>query len=103
MPGRARREAQNSMLANGREHATCRAWQQNFVTVANGNLAGLGLVAGDRTPLAAAQTTWAAACPARVTAAAATASTRPGHSPAPASRRCPSGRPPGLLSLLDML
>jgi hypothetical protein len=30
------------------------AWQQNFVTYANANLAALGLVAGDMTPITAA-------------------------------------------------
>lgn len=33
------------------------AWQQNFVTVANANLAGLGLVVGDLAAITAAQTT----------------------------------------------
>lgn len=33
-------------------------WQAAFVTYANANLAGLGLVAGDMTPITAAQTTW---------------------------------------------
>ncbi len=47
------------------------AWQSNFVTYANANLAGLGLVAGDMTPITAAQTTWASAFPAHVTAQAA--------------------------------
>jgi len=31
------------------------AWQQNFVSVANANLAGLGLVAGDMTAITPAQ------------------------------------------------
>ncbi len=52
------------------------AWQQNFVTYASANLAGLGLVAGDMTPITAAQTTWASAYPAHVTAAAAAISAR---------------------------
>lgn len=52
------------------------AWQQNFVTYASANLAGLGLVAGDMTPITAAQTTWASAYPAHVTAAAAATSAR---------------------------
>jgi hypothetical protein len=52
------------------------AWQQNFVSVANANLAGLGLVAGDMTPITAAQTTWGTTYPAHVTAAAAATSAR---------------------------
>jgi len=52
------------------------AWQANFVSYANANLAGLGLVAGDMTPITAAQTTWASAFPAHVTAAAAAQSAR---------------------------
>ena len=47
------------------------AWQQNFVTYANAHLVDLGLVAGDLTPITAAQTTWGTAYPAHVTAAAA--------------------------------
>ena len=42
------------------------AWQANFVTYANANLAGLGLVAGDMTPITAAQTTWASTYPAHI-------------------------------------
>lgn len=42
------------------------AWQTNFVAYANANLAGLGLVAGDMTPITAAQTTWASTYPAHV-------------------------------------
>ena len=37
------------------------AWQQNFVTCANANLAALGLVASDMTPVTNAQSTWASA------------------------------------------
>ena len=51
--------------------ANFQAWQSNFVTFANANLAALGLVAADMTPVTAAQTTWAAAFPAHITAAAA--------------------------------
>lgn len=52
------------------------AWQTNFVTYANANLAALGLVAGDMTPITAAQTTWASTYPAHVTAQAAAQSAR---------------------------
>ena len=34
------------------------SWQVNFVTYLSANLAGLGLVAGDLTPITAAQTPW---------------------------------------------
>jgi hypothetical protein len=51
--------------------AEFQAWQNNFVTYANANLAALGLVAGDMTPVTAAQTTWSTAFPAHVTAVAA--------------------------------
>ncbi len=34
------------------------AWQLNFVTYANANLIGLGLVAGDMTPITTAQAPW---------------------------------------------
>ena len=44
------------------------AWQANFVTYANANLAALGLVAADMTPVTAAQTTWNSAFPAHVAA-----------------------------------
>lgn len=43
-------------------------WQSNFVTYANANLAALGLVAADMTPITTAQTTWATAFPAHITA-----------------------------------
>ncbi len=36
--------------------ASFHAWQSNFVTYANGNLAALGLVAADMTPITTAQT-----------------------------------------------
>jgi hypothetical protein len=42
------------------------AWRQSFVAVANANLAGLGLVAGDLTPITGAQTTWGTAHPGHV-------------------------------------
>ena len=44
------------------------AWQANFVTYANANLAALGLVAADMTPVTAAQTSWNSAFPAHVAA-----------------------------------
>ena len=34
------------------------AWLDNFVTYATANLANLGLVAGDLTPVTTAQTAW---------------------------------------------
>lgn len=40
--------------------ASFQAWQVNFVTYANANLAALGLVAADMTPVTTAQTAWAA-------------------------------------------
>ena len=46
------------------------AWQHNYVTYANAHLVELGLVAGDLTPITAAETTWAAAFPAHVNGAA---------------------------------
>lgn len=48
--------------------ASFQAWQSNFVTYANANLAALGLTAADMTPITAAQTTWATAFPAHVAA-----------------------------------
>jgi len=54
------------------------SWLVNFVTYANANLAALGLVAGDMTPVTAAQTTWNAAFPAHVAAAANALSARQG-------------------------
>jgi hypothetical protein len=47
------------------------AWQANFVSVVNGNLAGYGLVAGDMTPVTAGQTAWNTSFPAHLTAQAA--------------------------------
>lgn len=49
--------------------ANFQAWQTNFVTYANANLAALGLVAADMTPVTTAQTAWQTAFPAHVTAA----------------------------------
>lgn len=46
------------------------SWQVNFVTYANANLAALGLVAADMTPITAAQTAWATGFPAHVAAVA---------------------------------
>lgn len=51
--------------------ANFQAWQANFVAYANANLAALGLVAADMTPVTLAQTAWNVAFPAHVTAAAA--------------------------------
>ena len=48
--------------------ANFQAWQSNFVTYANANLAALGLVAADMAPITAAQTTWNTAFPAHVAA-----------------------------------
>ena len=45
-------------------------WQANFVTYANANLAALGLVAADLTPIVAAQPTWTASLTAHVAAQA---------------------------------
>ena len=49
--------------------ANFQAWQSNFVIYANANLAALGLVAADMTPVTTAQTGWATAFPAHVAAA----------------------------------
>lgn len=49
--------------------ANFQAWQTNFVSYANANLAALGLVAGDMTPVTTAQTAWQTAFPAHVAAA----------------------------------
>lgn len=46
--------------------ASFQAWQSNFVTYANANLAALGLVAADMTPVTTAQTGWATAFPAHL-------------------------------------
>lgn len=43
-------------------------WQNAFVTYANANLIGLGLVAGDMTPVTTAQTAWNAAYTAHIAA-----------------------------------
>ncbi|HYF13860.1 MAG TPA: hypothetical protein VD971_02175 [Phycisphaerales bacterium] len=43
-------------------------WQNNFVTYANANLAALGLVAADMSPITSAQSTWATNFPAHVAA-----------------------------------
>jgi hypothetical protein len=48
--------------------ASFQAWQNQFVTYANANLAALGLVAADMTPVTAAQATWSTAFPAHVAA-----------------------------------
>ena len=48
--------------------AAFNAWLDNFVTYATANLANLGLVAGDLTPVTTAQTAWATALSAHVTA-----------------------------------
>lgn len=44
--------------------ANFQAWQSNFVIYANANLAALGLVAADMTPVTTAQTGWTTAFPA---------------------------------------
>ena len=54
-----------------RADPTFDAWQANFVSVVSGNLAGHGLVAGDLTPVTAAQTAWNTSFPAQQTALAA--------------------------------
>lgn len=51
-------------------------WQTNLVTYANANLAGLGLVLGDLTPITNAQTAWASSYTAHITAQAAAQSAR---------------------------
>jgi hypothetical protein len=43
-------------------------WQDNFVSYANAHLAGLGIIAGDMTPVTAAQTVWKAAYAAHLAA-----------------------------------
>ena len=48
--------------------ASFQAWQSNFVTYANANLAALGLTAADMAPITAAQGGWATAFPAHVAA-----------------------------------
>ena len=49
--------------------ASFQAWQNNFVVFANANLAALGLVAADMTPVTTAQTAWNTAFPAHIAAA----------------------------------
>ncbi len=49
--------------------ANFNAWQTNFVAYANANLAALGLVAADMTPVTGAQTNWLLAFPAHIAAA----------------------------------
>lgn len=61
-----------------RGDAEFNGWLANFVTYANANLAGLGLVAGDMTPVTTAQTTWNTKYPAHIAAAAAAVSAREG-------------------------
>ena len=51
--------------------ASFQAWQNNFVVFANANLAALGLVAADMTPVTTAQTAWSTAFPAHIAAKAA--------------------------------
>ncbi|MBL8880099.1 MAG: hypothetical protein JNG88_13355 [Phycisphaerales bacterium] len=48
--------------------ANFQAWQSNFVTYANANLAALGLTAADMAPITSAQSGWATAFPAHVAA-----------------------------------
>ncbi len=48
--------------------ASFQAWQSQFVTFANANLAALGLVAADMTPITTAQAAWTTAFPAHVAA-----------------------------------
>ena len=48
--------------------ASFQAWQSNFVTYANANLAALGLTAADMAPITSAQSGWATAFPAHVAA-----------------------------------
>ncbi len=52
------------------------SWQSNLVTYASANLAGLGLILGDLTPLTTAQTAWASSYPAHITAQASAQSAR---------------------------
>ncbi len=68
-------------------------WQQNFVSYANANLAALGLVAADMTPITAGQAVWTSAYPAHVSAQAAAESAtaakdgaRPSFAPAGARK-----------------
>ncbi len=60
--------------------AAFNGWLDNFVTYATANLANLGLVAGDMTPITTAQTAWATSLSAHVTAQqAAKSATQPGR------------------------
>lgn len=52
------------------------AWQINFITYASANLAGLGLVAGDLTPVTSQQLAWSIQYPAHITAQAGAQSAR---------------------------
>ncbi len=61
-----------------RGDAEFNGWRANFDIYANANLAGLGLVAGDMTPVTTAQTTWNTKYPAHVAAAAAAIAAREG-------------------------
>lgn len=51
-------------------------WQQNYTTTANANLAALGLVASDMTPITAAATVWASSYTSHVAAQASAVSAR---------------------------
>ena len=51
-------------------------WQSNFVTYANANLAALGLVAGDMTPVTTAQSAWSSNYAEHLTAVTAALSAR---------------------------
>ena len=65
---RSLQDAASFIPANDTE---LQAWLANFVTVLNANLATVGLVAGDITPLTTAQTNFNASITAQVTAEAA--------------------------------
>ena len=80
-----------------RGDAELNGWLANFVTCANANLAGLGLVAGDMTPVATAQTAWHSKYPAHVAAAAAAISAREGKDAAGRSGHDDWGVAPGLI------
>jgi hypothetical protein len=54
-----------------RSDAEFNAWQANFVASANANLAGLGLVAADLTPIITVQGAWSSAYSAHVAVSAA--------------------------------
>ncbi len=59
-----------------RSDAEFNGWQANFVASANANLAGLGLVAADLTPIITAQAGWSSAYSAHVAVQAAAQSAR---------------------------